>query len=454
MTPSAASLASRLADLVGDEHVASDPAILAEYRVDGTEPAAALRPGSAAEIAEILRFAAAERLAVIPMGGRTKLGIGMPPQRYDLALDLGRMNRMLAYDPADLTLGVEPGLRFADLAPRLAAERQFLPLAPAFADRATIGGIAAAGADSPLRRSLGRTRDYLLGMEFVTGGGVAAKSGGRVVKNVTGYDLHKLLVGSLGTLAVITRLNFRTFPLPAERRMFVVAFASAAGALGLCGALARSQLQPMLVEVANPVAARFLALGGERVPRDQWSVIVGAAGHAALVERHAREFKQMAGEEHAAEFASMEDAAETTLLGAISEFPRTVLDSFPEAAIFRIAVLPTAMVGLIDQISALADRYGFEAAILVRVSSVIYAALLRLVGATDARKNLQAVCRELMDVSQRAGAKPMIEWCPLEAKRGMSVWPPAGDELEITLRLKKVLDPQGILAPGRFQGGL
>lgn len=454
MTPSAASLASRLADLVGAEHVASDPATLADYRVDTIEPAAALRPGSTTEIQEILRFAAAERLAVIPMGGRTKLGIGMPPRRYDLALDLGRLNRVLAYDPGDLTLGVEPGLRFADLTPRLAAERQFLPLAPAFADRATIGGIAAAGADSPLRHSLGRTRDYLLGMEFVTGGGVAAKSGGRVVKNVTGYDLHKLLVGSLGTLAVITRLNLRTFPLPAVQRTFVVSFGSAAAALGLCGALTRSQLQPRLMEVANPAAARFFINVGASVPDNKWSVIVGAGGQAALVDRHAREIDQMAEEAKAEEFASLEGGEEQALLDAVITFPRAVLAALPGAAIFRIAALPAAMVVLIDRVRAMAERHGCEAAILVRAMGVVYAALLPPVEAREAHKGLREACRELMEESQRAGAKPMIEWCPPELKREMNVWPPSGDELEITRRLKKVFDPHGILAPGRFQGGL
>ncbi len=142
-------------------------------------------------------------------GGCTKLGIGLPPSRYDIALDLSRMNRVLAYDPQDLTLGVEPGVRIEDLLRALAEKKQFLPLAVPFSDRATVGGIVAANSSSPLRHAYGGVRDFCLGMEFVTGEGVQAKSGGRVVKNVTGYDLHKLLIGSLGTLA---RHHAREFP--------------------------------------------------------------------------------------------------------------------------------------------------------------------------------------------------------------------------------------------------
>jgi glycolate oxidase FAD binding subunit len=114
---------------------------LAGYEVDGIRPAASVFAKSPEEIAELLKFAASKKLAVLPCGARTKLGIGMPPARYDIALDLSRMNRVLAYEPRDLTLGVEPGMRFSALATTLAAEKQFLPLNPPFFQRATVGGI-------------------------------------------------------------------------------------------------------------------------------------------------------------------------------------------------------------------------------------------------------------------------------------------------------------------------
>ena len=180
---------------------------------------------------------------------------------------------------------------------RLAAKRQFLPLAPAFAERATLGGMIAASADSPLRHAYGSARDQLLGMEFVTGAGVAAKSGGRVVKNVTGYDIHQLLTGSLGTLAVITRLNFRTLPMPPQERMFVAAFAAREGALEFCRAIGKSQLQPRMVEAFNPAAARILQRGasatgplvggrrGSRARRGRRPARAGPVAHGARAAR-------------------------------------------------------------------------------------------------------------------------------------------------------------------------
>src|SRR5271163_2456785 len=218
MSTGSRTVASRLPDLVGAAHVLQDPAQLAFYEVDGLTPGAAVRPGSREEIVAVVKFAAAENLAVIPSGARTKLGIGLPPRRYDIALDMTRLDQVVAYDPGDLTLSVEAGIPLRTLGGILAEHRQFLPLGVPYQSQTTIGGTIASGVDSPLRQLYGTARDCLLGMEFVTGQGVAVKSGGRVVKNVTGYDIHKLMIGALGTLGVITRVNFKTFPMPAASR--------------------------------------------------------------------------------------------------------------------------------------------------------------------------------------------------------------------------------------------
>ena len=452
MTEAMTSIAARLADLVGAEHVLTGATELAAREVDATRPAAVVRPGCAAEIAAILAFAATERLAIIPMGGRSKLGIGMPPRKYDVALDLTRMNRVLAFDPADLTLGVEPGVRFAALEQELAARRQFLPLAPAFAARATLGGMIAANADSPLRHAYGSARDHLLGMEFVTGAGVAAKSGGRVVKNVAGYDMHQLLAGSLGTLAVITRLNFRTTPLPPQERMFVAGFAGGEAALEFCRAVGRSQLQPRLVEAFSPAAAKVL--GGARVSAESWSVAVAAAGHAAVVERHEKDLSRLARELGADDFAALDEQRQRALFAALCEFPRLVLEAFSGAAIFRVAILPGAMPALLRVAQGVSERHGIETAILVRAAGVVYVALPADGGDAGSAGKLAAACRDLMQAGLSAGARPMIEWCPAALKREMSVWPPPGNDQALAEKLKRLFDPQDILAPGRFLGGL
>ena len=454
MSQVAVSLGSRLGDLVGAGHVVSDPASLAAYEVDGRRPSAALLPGSAAEIAEILRFASSERLAVIPVGGKTHLHIGMPPQRYDLALDVSRMNRILAYEPRDLTLGVEPGITFADLDRSLREKGQFLPLSAPFPERAMLGGIVAAGSDTPLRYAHGMARDFLLGVEFVTGEGVLSKSGGRVVKNVTGYDLHKLLIGSLGTLAVITRLNFRTFPLPPAQRMFVAAFADPSSAFAFCRTIAKSQLQSRVVDVLDGGAAGlFAGRGAGFLRRDCWLVVVEAAGHEAVLERHGRDLESISREAHAVEFIALDDAKREQLFACLCEFSPIAFSATSAATFFRIATLPSSMPMLLPKIQKLAKRHVLDCAVLVRALGVVYVALLPQ-ASPKSYPQLLSCSRELMDLCVASGAIPMIERCPLELKNMLNIWPPAGTEHEIAKRLKSVFDPQGILSPGRFRGGI
>jgi glycolate oxidase FAD binding subunit len=418
------------------------------------EPMVAVQPGTAAEVAEVLQFAAAERLAVIPMGGRSKLGIGMPPAQYDLALDMTRMNGVVAYDPRDLTLCVAAGARYADVVRLLAKERQMLPLGPPFAERSTIGGILAAGSDSPLRHAYGSARDFLLGVEFVTGSGVVSKSGGRVVKNVTGYDLHKLLVGSLGTLAVITQANFRTFPLPQEQKMLLVSFAKSSSASGFCARLAESRLQPRIVEAVSPLAARLLAQKNRAVlPENLWTVVIGAGGPHAAVTRHERDTATMAHEAGATEFCAIEGEQEFALSEAICEFPRLVIEAYARAAIFRIATPPSAMDALIEQVAAAGRRHEAWVAILARASGIIYAAVSPPDGA-GGQTVLAEICRNVMDAGIAAGARPMIEWCAPELKNELNIWPPTDDTLMLMQRVKRAFDPEGVLAPGRFLGGI
>lgn len=325
---------------MGPDHFLTHPAELAPYQVDRMQPVGLAKPGSAEEVAEIVRFAAAEKIALIATGSRTKLGIGAPPRRYDLAVDMTRLNRILRYEPGDLTLSVEAGIRLADLQRVLAENRQFLPLAVPFADKATIGGILAANSDTPLRQFYGTARDYVLGMEFVTGEGTASKSGGRVVKNVTGYDLHKLMIGALGTLGIMTQVHFKTFPVPLAEATFIASFPNWAAVWRYRAAIARSPLQPRLVEAIEPEAARILEPSGARkLIAGHCSVLVGAAGNEQVVSRHRVELERMATEVGATRFTELSEEENTELLARIREFPQRVLESWPAGTIFRISVL-------------------------------------------------------------------------------------------------------------------
>ena len=185
------------------------------------------------------------------------------------------MNRVLAYDPRDLTLGVEPGVRIEDCCASLRSRSNFCRWRFRSRTARRSAGSWPRMRSSPLRHAYGGVRDFCLGMEFVTGEGIAAKSGGRVVKNVTGYDLHKLLIGSLGTLAVITRVNFRTFPLPPAQGRLSRHFPTPKRRFDFCRAIAQSVLTPQIVEIADPGAARLLFSANAPARIDAAAVVRG-----------------------------------------------------------------------------------------------------------------------------------------------------------------------------------
>jgi glycolate oxidase FAD binding subunit len=450
---------TRLEEIVGGAQVLTDPGECGARQVDELLPSAVVQPVEVAQVAEIIRFAAAEKLGVVPSGGGTKLGIGSPPERYDIALDLSRMNRVLAYDPRDLTLGVEPGVRMEDLLRVLAEQKQFLPLAVPLAERASVGGIVAANSSSPLRHSYGGVRDFCLGMEFVTGEGVLSKSGGRVVKNVTGYDVHKLLIGSLGTLAVITRVNFRTFPLPPAQGTFIASFADAESAFGFCRAIAQSVLAPQIVEVADPGAAHLLfsAEAPAQIPLRQWSVVITVAGQPSVVDRHARELGHLASAANAAELVPLSDTQQSSVLTRTREFARLVLEAAPSAAIFRISVLPTAMPALLRDLGEIAKQYHLDFAALTRASGIVYATFFAEEGNEAPSAATASAAKEVFHICTlpEIGAQAMLECCPTEVKRALGgVWGPWRQDFVLMQRVKKVFDPQNVLSPGRFAGGI
>src|ERR1700683_566637 len=254
----------RTPQILGADLATEATGISTLFAIDDKRPRYVVKPSAVQEIVSVIEYAGAEKLAVVATGGRSKLEIGGTPARYDIALDVSGLDRIISYDPGDLTLSVEAGCRLSEANKTLAEHGQFLPLARPFADRATVGGMIASGIDSPLRQRYGTARDFVLGMEFVTGDGKLAKSGGRVVKNVTGYDLHKLMIGSLGTLGILTRINFRTFPIPSESLALIAQFNSLTPALELCHRIMNSPLSPLTLDIRS-------SNGG-------WELVTGFAG--------------------------------------------------------------------------------------------------------------------------------------------------------------------------------
>src|SRR3990172_7262415 len=317
-----ASVLTQMGSIVGREGVLAD---VAAFAVDGLTPQAAVAPASYEHTAEVMRYAHAEGLAVIPWGGGAHMHIGNVSARYDIALSLTRLNAVVEHEPADLTATVQAGMTLGELQRRLGGASQLLPLDPPGGEHTTIGGILAANAWGPSRHASGSARDMTIGLRVVTAEGRITRAGGRVVKNVAGYDLCKLYIGSLGTLGVIVEATFKLAPLPRERRAALATFATAADACAF----------------AAPLRRRGLSVRGVTLVSDDggYALALDIAGSPAAVERSWREITDLARQ------------ASTRITATPNALTEELQED--ESLLCKAAVLPSLLPTLIDALEAL-----------------------------------------------------------------------------------------------------
>ncbi len=476
MTQPSATSVHVLESILGPSRILADPPGVAPYAIDKLTPAAVAKPSCAEEAAEIVRFAATEKLALIPCGARTKLAIGSPPARYDIALDMTGLRQIAHYDPADLTLSVDSGMPLAALNATLFEHKQFLPLLTPYYSASTVGGAIAAGLDSPLRQFYGTARDFLLGAEFIDGTGALVKSGGRVVKNVTGYDLHKLLIGSLGTLAVITRLNFRTFPAPiAGSRGFLASFTTHEGALALRRKIAESQLSPLTLDVLNPAAARIfatrtplapevpvfaaenrttspisLALPGEWFRAQEWQVCAAFGGPSEVLDRYARDLTRFAEESQDTAAVVLDDTTRPSIWGRLREALPLFRESSPGAAILRLNILPMHQAKAITVLEAVARAAKVPIALVARAAGTLYIALLPEAVNDASLENLAFLTQEVFSLGRGCNGDAALLFAPPALQPLLGVPAPTPPALQLMRRVKFAFDPQNIFAPDRL----
>jgi len=261
------------------------------YRIGGCAPRAALRPASRDELCEALRMAARDGLGVVPWGGGVALAGELAADRYDLAIDLRALDRIVEYEPEDLTLTAECGVTIATLRATLAERGQELPIEAPHAHRATLGGSLAANASGPRRYDFGAPRDRILGARWVLADGSLVRSGGKVVKNVAGYGIHRLLCGSRGGLAIIVEASLKLMPAPAARRALVYAM-SLENTSDPSQWTPFSRLEPAVLTIAGREAAEALGLAHQGKP---YTAVVGLEADAEWVERQAKSTMDVLG---------------------------------------------------------------------------------------------------------------------------------------------------------------
>jgi len=429
--------ASELRAICGADYVVESPA----ENICGVAPSLAVTPGSADEVAAILRFANEHGLSVVPAGGLTQQYTGNRPAHADVLLCTSRLMEVEHYDPGDLTIGVGAGWTVAHLSSKVAADKLFFPGDPALPERATVGGLLATGLYGPHRHGYGGLRDYCIGVRFVTGDGRKAKGGGRVVKNVAGYDMMKLLIGSWGTLGVITSASFKLFPAPRQTQTFVSCFSTAREALEFRSRTLRSPLDPVCLELLSPRASALLTPGSPAAA--WWSVCLRAAGSDAVLARYRAELGSAVTHEIRA-------GNEEGFWSAVADFAPTVRERHPDCLLLSLMLPLADLAPVLERAAADAESAGWELAAIGRVGvGHIMAALWPSADMKGASLDFAKALVGLRSALSRDASMTVLA-CPEEARGELKAWAATPTDGKSMRAVKQALDPNDVLNRGRF----
>jgi glycolate oxidase FAD binding subunit len=422
-----ASLVDDLAAIVGAKHVresGDEPG----WSVEDMEPRVAVEPGTHEEVAEIIRLANRQGLAVIPRGRGYQLSIGNIPERYDISLVMDRLNRVIDYQPSDLTVTCEAGIGIGDLQRQLSASSQFVPLGydEECENPLSVGGQLAMN-ESDFRAAYGRPRDFTIGMKVVTGDGRLVRAGGKVVKNVAGYDMCKLFVASMGTLGVIVEATFKVAPYPPAWHDVELAFASIDAGCEFAREINRRSLNLLMIEIESIHRHR-----PDEKEMASWLLSVTLAGSEAGVERSRLEIEKLAADFGARPYRPPAGPPPPRQLP--SQLPLSVsacvLPSLVPAAVHalkgeftgaRVSADPVSGEVSGDDIDALDQRGLIE----------------------RARGAIAAL-----------GGTLVVRGCSPELKREIDVYGDPPPSFPLMRAVKQQFDPNHVLSPGRFVGRL
>jgi glycolate oxidase FAD binding subunit len=431
-----------------------------------------IAPTDESAVAALVAAARKSGTPVYPIGGGTSLDYGPRPVRPGVGLRMDRMDRVLDHPADDLTITVEPGLTLAELNRHLAAKRQWLPIDAPEADRATVGGIVATNACGPRRYAHGTIGDYLIGVRAIDGCGEVYAGGGRVVKNAAGYNLPRLMVGSLGTLGVITQATFMVRPLPTHSALVICDVSSFQQAECLLAALGRSRTTPMIVELlAGPALAQCpLPLLPDKAAA---RLAVGFEGGAAEVQGMANVLCD--------EWQALGADGLTTIVGARVDAVWNWLSESP--ALLQINVLPSRLAEVTEQVAAKLPAMPLQAHAgngVLRIYRATGRSLLPggtdVQGQPESSKSLEQfransshsasetygdfaglVRNTLRPIAVAAGGLMTVLATPADIELAPAeIWGPPRPGGALMRSIQQRFDPAGILNPGKFawQGGL
>jgi glycolate oxidase FAD binding subunit len=391
----------------------------ARFTLHGVEPGSVVEPGSSEEAAAVLKLASEQDWRVECAGGGTQV-YGNRRTRADIILSTRRLTNVVEYEPNDLVIGAQSGMSLATLARTTEQHGQFFAQDPAANEKSTIGGALATARSGPLRLTQGTPRDHALGLEIVTGDGRILRLGGRVVKNVAGYDLVRLLVGSGGTLGLITSAYLRLKPIPQADETVVLAAHSAEPLLEISEYIISEMLEAAAIELIGPGI-----LGSD------WTLLVRLSGNGeSVADARAR----------IAERSPRLESAQPQVWHMLQEVE---LDA---TTAIRLADLPTRLAATLQLAEKLVTRAGVPAKTMAHAGDGI----VRLYFAETDQEALAFAIGEARSVMGVSGGTVVAHSRDGELMRRVDAFGAVGPAQFLMTRLKQIFDPAGVLAPGRF----
>jgi glycolate oxidase FAD binding subunit len=457
MPTTANKLISGLKEAAGKAKVIQDKDKIAAFAMDGKRPKVVVSPGSVEEVSRIVAFANQQHLSVIPVGNGTKVGMGSIPEKMDIVLSTRRLNRITDCDIDNLTLTVQSGMTLNDVQKHLAKEGKgyFLPLDPPFSEKATLGGIVATNSSGPRRFLYGTARDLIIGMKAVFPNGDVVVSGGKTVKNVSGYDLCKLLIGSFGTLGVLCEMTFKLLPLPEKGATVLVPFKTLEEADGFVQEILHSQLTPASIETMNAKAMARMRSPVSLPEAGNYIVAIGMEGVAEAIERGKSEIVDRGKKVGALEVSSLESDRHVSFWTAIRDFSKGLGRRYPDLVTLKSNFLISKSGKMIESYERIARGLGFDFTFISHSGNgILYAYALPEKEGRPKVESLVKLVKKMTAEAVKNEGNLVVESSPLSIRKKVDVWGRSRSDALVMRRIKKQIDPAGILNPGRFVGGI
>lgn len=437
---------SSLRDALGDR-LRVLPAELKDFAVTGVVPKSVALPKGLKEAALALAAASAEGAIVVIRGAGTKSHRPPPPRTIDLAIDATTCaGASIEHDAADLTVTAGAGTRLAELDEVLAKKGQFWPCDAPFAESATIGGTIAARANGALRQGYGSLRDLILGARMLAPDGTIIRTGARVVKSVAGYDMHKLLVGSFGTLGLIMEVSLKVWPLPESERTAAAVFGDQGDASDAAASIARSNLGPMAMTIHDDRAARHLPMTLPRVASGEWLLIVRCGGNVRSTAKKIDGTIAIFRAAGASATANLEGIDSKRAWMQIRELAGGTPYSPNRFVVLKIAALPSDTGAVLAAARAVWPD--------AELTAHPFAGLVFVHIASQPGPFAPPAYREFFDACASAGWTAEFSSSPADGARALPQPPLGATPVRLLRAVKAAFDPAGVLDPGRLPGGV